>query len=237
MVVTYIPQSQVFALAKERLQLATSNHDSLFQLELEFMLNQMYSPAVYNDYEKVVEVCDGSFEAPKGAKRLWGIVLCKKNPNNTFIDYPNAFFVNFGIIRNYIPIYNAQALGDVVVEQNGFYTFTNPQNDDELFVKVWYEGFGTDDKGRIMIPTHYQDFLADGICYRFLMSRPLYYNNDPNLTDRQMQKFEKSYFRKRRQVNGEDQVTEFKEKKSLQRFASSKIRMNSPYWSTYNYTY
>lgn len=201
------------------------------------MLRQMYSPAVYKDYEKVVEVCDNAFEAPAGAKRIWGIVLCKKSEDNLYVDYPGAFFVNYGIIKNYIPVYPSQNLFDGVVEQNGFYTFLNPNHEEELFVKVWYEGFGTDDEGRVMIPTHYEDFLADGLCYRFLLSHPNYHNSDPNLTLQIMERYKRAYFAKRRQINGEDQVTKYKEEKSLLRFASSKIRMNSPYWSTYNYSY
>jgi len=230
-VVNYIPSTQVLAIVKQRLQISTSNFDAFLDLELQFLLNKMYSPSLYGDYEATVEVCDGAFLPPKGAKRLWGIQLCEKQQDNTFLDITNGFYPLLSAVSNNIPVYGNNSLKDFVQQQDGFYKFNTLL--DELYVKVWYEGFGVDKDGFLLIPEHYQDFLGDGLCYRFLLSHPTYYK-DVNLTLRLEGKYKREYKAKKKQINGEDQVLKFREQASLLRFATSKIRMNSPYWSNYN---
>jgi hypothetical protein len=232
-----IPSSQVIAIAKDQLRLQTDNYDSYFSLQLDGLLSTMISPAIYQDnYSKVVEICDSAFETPRGCKRLWGILLCEdEEGNNPYTIQPSSsFFVSKQVYQNVLPVGNTNSdsiFEQYAVEQNGYWFFK--ANTDALYARVWYEGFGTDEEGFILIPEHYQYFLADGLCSRFLKSEPMFYQ-DKNLTLTLAREYSSSYSAKRRQVNGLDQVAKFNDRQSLLRFAQSKINMSSTYWNNLN---
>jgi len=231
--VKHIPSSQVLAIVKQRLRLSTENYDGFLNLELELILQNIYSPAVYNSYERVVEVCDSSFKVA-GAKRLWGVQLCRNEGTDSslsLIDLSGAFFMLYDLAKTTVPVYGGCLLDDYVVYQDGYWKFHNET--DELYAKVWYEGFAIDDEGFVLIPENYQSFLGNELCSRFLTSFPNYMNNNPNLSLQLARTYNRKASLEYLNVNGQDQQVRADETKNQWRFANSKIRMNSPYWSGY----
>lgn len=237
--VNYIPESQVIAIAKQQLSIFTDNYNDFFSLQIEGLLSTVYSPAIYNDWEILVEVCDGAFLAPKGSRRLWGVNFCIKQESSQ-TQYTDIDGLPILINPDLYPIItpasdiNYYNFNQYIQKQDNYYYLRFPHND-ELYARIWYEGFGVDENGNILIPEHYQWFLADGICARYYMCFPQ--NGDPRISMALADRFNRSYSAKKKQVNGEDQVVRFKERASLLRFAQSKIRMSSVYWSNFNFNY
>lgn len=223
-------------MTKQRLNIATDNYNGYFELELEALLRKMYSPAVYGDHYKIVEICDDSFAMPPGASQLWGVHFCD-SANLTelapFTFAPNLFFMSNVLVVGTAGGYTGNILDNIVTYQNGYWYFNTPT--DELYVICYYEGFATDDNGRIMIPEQYENFLSYGLCDAFLLRFPAYFQNNISATAAIRREYNYKYISAKKQVNGIDQITRYNLEKGAVRFAQNKMRMNDQYWSPFNY--
>jgi hypothetical protein len=234
----YIPQSQIIATAKMRLELSTANYDGYFRIELENALKKFYTPSIYHEQCKLVDICDNSIKIPAGCRKILGLQFCTQQVTTSDDEETGGIFAvpigNFYIWNGLIPQY--PAYGNCTVEnyftyQDG-YLYAN-RDTDETLAMVWYVGYKTDDDGLIMIPDYFESCLANYLGYCFLKKKPTWLSNNVYATREARELYRRDYIAEKKQIIGSDQVEQFDDQKLALRFAQNKMRLNNYSWAPF----
>lgn len=231
----YIPQSQVIALAKMKLDISTSNYDGFFRIEIENCLRKMYTPSIYEAQCKVVDVCENSIKIPSGTRKIMGLQFYNPNAVQTQ-EEGNILAANSGFylwqgLGQYYPAYSNNFIENYFTVQDGYLYFT--QDTEETLAVLWYYGFRTNEEGLTMIPDYFESCLSDYLGYSFLKKRPTHVQNNAYITRDLRNLYWRDYRAQKLQIIGSDQMEKFSEEARALRFALNKMRLNDYSWAPF----